>query len=153
RDVRSAGPGPFRSPGLRSAPRAGGHPVTRTVRTLATKGPDDRDGDPLAGGERPRRICPAPLWRSAYRRRRAVPGERSPCGMTLATRLIALIATPAGDAAGEPLLLDFHASWCGPCQEMRPAIALLKKKGYRVKSVDPKESPELAERYEVTSIP
>ena len=61
--------------------------------------------------------------------------------MTIATLLLALIATPTGDATGEPLLLDFHASWCGPCQQMRPAIKLLIQKGYQVKSVDVDNRP------------
>jgi thiol-disulfide isomerase/thioredoxin len=73
--------------------------------------------------------------------------------MTIATLLIALIATPSGDATGEPLLLDFHASWCGPCQQMRPAIEQLIQKGYRVKSVDVDDSPELAARYHVKDVP
>ena len=70
--------------------------------------------------------------------------------MTIATLLLALIATPTADATGEPLLLDFHASWCGPCQQMRPAVEQLIQKGYQVKSVDIDHSPELAERYQVT---
>jgi thiol-disulfide isomerase/thioredoxin len=73
--------------------------------------------------------------------------------MTIATLLFALIATPSGDAAGEPLLLDFHASWCGPCQQMRPAIKQLAQKGYPIKSVDVDNAPDLAERYQVSSVP
>jgi thiol-disulfide isomerase/thioredoxin len=73
--------------------------------------------------------------------------------MTIATLLIALIATPSGDTAGEPLLLDFHASWCGPCQQMRPAIKELTRRGYPVKSIDVEEKPELAARYKVVDVP
>jgi thiol-disulfide isomerase/thioredoxin len=77
--------------------------------------------------------------------------------MTIATLLIALIATPYGDATGErdrePLLLDFHASWCTPCKQMRPAIEQLIQKGYQVKSVDIDRAPELAARYKVTEVP
>src|SRR5205823_1633746 len=107
---------------------------------LAATGPDH--GRPLAAGESGRRACPARARRQRTRRRGAVPGERSPCGMTIATLLIALIATTNGDAAGEPLLLDFHASWCGPCQQMRPAIEKLIQKGYPVKSVDVDDAPD-----------
>jgi thiol-disulfide isomerase/thioredoxin len=73
--------------------------------------------------------------------------------MTIATLLLALIATPTGDATGEPLLLDFHASWCGPCKQMRPAIEQLIQKGYQVKSVDVDDSPDLAARYKVQNVP
>jgi thiol-disulfide isomerase/thioredoxin len=73
--------------------------------------------------------------------------------MTIATVLIALIATPGGDASSEPVLLDFHTSWCGPCKQMRPAIELLIQKGYRVKSVDADHEADLAERYHVSSVP
>lgn len=73
--------------------------------------------------------------------------------MTIVTLLIALIATPSGDAAGELVLLDFHASWCGPCQQMRPAIDLLVERGYPVKSVDVDDSADLAARYKVRDVP
>ncbi len=73
--------------------------------------------------------------------------------MTIVTLLIALIATPTGEATGEPLLLDFHASWCGPCQQMRPAIDQLIQSGYQVKSVDVDRSPDLKQRYQIESVP
>jgi thiol-disulfide isomerase/thioredoxin len=73
--------------------------------------------------------------------------------MTIATLLIALIATAAGNASAEPLLLDFHSAGCGPCRQMRPAIKQLVELGYQVKSVDVEQSPELAERYQVSAVP
>ncbi|MBV8230393.1 MAG: thioredoxin fold domain-containing protein [Planctomycetaceae bacterium] len=73
--------------------------------------------------------------------------------MTIVALLLAMIASPSADAAGEPTLLDFHAAWCGPCQQMRPAVEQLIQKGYQVKSIDIDHSPELAERYHVTQVP
>jgi thiol-disulfide isomerase/thioredoxin len=67
--------------------------------------------------------------------------------------LLAFIAAPAAERSAEPLLLDFHASWCGPCQQMRPAVEQLIRKGYRVKSIDIDRSPEVAERYQVSEVP
>ena len=74
--------------------------------------------------------------------------------MTIASLFLALIVTTAADApSGDPVLLDFHAPWCGPCQTMRPAVAGLVKNKYPVKSIDIDRSPKLAERYGVTAVP
>ena len=152
-DVRVSGHGPSSFPALRPA----GFQLRRrddgSVRNLASTGPDDGGGEPLATGEPGHRAGPVQGRRHHCRRPGTVPGERSPCGMTIATLLLALIATPSGDATGEPLLLDFHASWCGPCQQMRPAIETLIQKGYQVKSVDVDQSPDLAARYQVQNVP
>lgn len=78
--------------------------------------------------------------------------------MTLASLFFALIALPAGDLAEPassrgPVVLDFTATWCGPCRQMRPAVEELTRKGYPVRPVDIDQSPELAEKYKVTGVP
>jgi thiol-disulfide isomerase/thioredoxin len=73
--------------------------------------------------------------------------------MNLATLLVALIATSAAEASGDPVLLDFQATWCGPCREMRPEVDKLVQKGYPVRQVDIARSPELSSRYNVTAVP
>ena len=74
--------------------------------------------------------------------------------MTIASLLLALCVTSAADpSSGEPVLLDFHASWCGPCQTMRPEIAKLAQKKYPIRSIDIDRSPEVAERYGVKAVP
>ena len=74
--------------------------------------------------------------------------------MTIASLLLALIVTTAADTSnGEPVLLDFHASWCGPCREMRPEVAKLVRKGYPIQSVDFDRSQDLVEKYHVTAVP
>lgn len=74
--------------------------------------------------------------------------------MTIAPWLLVLIAIPASPAgSGEPIMLDFTASWCGPCKQMRPAVEQLVKQGYPIKPVDIDRSPELAAKYEVKGVP
>jgi thiol-disulfide isomerase/thioredoxin len=71
--------------------------------------------------------------------------------MTIATLLIAL-CVPAADRADAPVILDFTAPWCGPCQQMKPAIAQLAKSGYPIKAVDYDTSP-LVRRYKIKAVP
>ncbi len=74
--------------------------------------------------------------------------------MTIATLILALCVTSAADTSnGEPVLLDFHASWCPPCQTMRAEIDKLARKQYPIRSVDIDQSPEVADRYKVKSVP
>jgi thiol-disulfide isomerase/thioredoxin len=76
--------------------------------------------------------------------------------MTIASLLLALVTaagTPPATAEKGAVLLDFHAEWCGPCRQMRPAIKQLVSKGYPVKSVDIDRSPRLASRYHIEAVP
>ena len=115
---------------------------------LATSGPTSVCLSPRLANRHPELVRPPSA--------RAAPGpgvllaERSPCGMTIATLLFALIASPAAERDGRTVMLDFPASWCGPCQQNGPAVEQLVQKGYRIKSIDVDQSPDLAERYEVT---
>ncbi len=54
-----------------------------------------------------------------------------------------------------PVLVDFNASWCGPCKSMRPMLDELANNNtkYKIVSVDIDEDDELVEEYEVASIP
>ena len=71
--------------------------------------------------------------------------------MMIATLLCAFCVA-ATDRADAPVILDFTAPWCGPCQQMKPAVAQLTQGGYPVKAVDYDKSP-LVRKYKVTAIP
>lgn len=53
------------------------------------------------------------------------------------------------------VLLDFWASWCGPCRMVSPIVDEIAKEypEYMVGKVNVDEQPELAAAFEVMSIP
>ena len=58
--------------------------------------------------------------------------------------------------AGEPVLVDFWATWCPPCRRLAPKVAELAEE-YRgrvkVAKVDSDSNQELAARYQVQALP
>jgi len=73
----------------------------------------------------------------------------------LRTEKVSDVSSIAGDFM-KPMLLDFSATWCGPCRMQKPILEELEKKyGDKVefKVVDVDENQELASKYGIHAVP
>jgi len=55
-----------------------------------------------------------------------------------------------------PVLVDFHALWCGPCKAQAPILKELAKemkKEVRIIKIDVDKNPNIAQRFSVRGVP
>ena len=58
--------------------------------------------------------------------------------------------------ANKPMVVDFYATWCGPCKELAPVLDKLEKKyeGQVIfQRIDVDQRPELAQEFNIDAIP
>ena len=56
----------------------------------------------------------------------------------------------------KPVVVDFHAVWCGPCKAQSPILKdLASELGDRVRviKIDVDQNPEIAGRFQIQSVP
>ena len=59
-------------------------------------------------------------------------------------------------ANGKPLMLDFSASWCGPCKRLAPIVDALDEKyadQVIIGKIDIEEEEDLATKYGIRNVP
>ena len=55
-----------------------------------------------------------------------------------------------------PVLVDFYATWCGPCQMMAPVLEQVGQRlqgRLKVVKIDSDRYPQLASQYEIQALP
>jgi thioredoxin 1 len=62
-------------------------------------------------------------------------------------------AMPASTRAARGEVLFFNATWCGPCRQMKPIVAQLKREGYHLRDVDVDSNRAMAQKYGIRGIP
>jgi thioredoxin 1 len=58
--------------------------------------------------------------------------------------------------SSEPVLVDFSATWCGPCKVLAPIVEKIAEENagkYRVGKLDIDDAPGITQRYGIRGVP
>ncbi len=61
-----------------------------------------------------------------------------------------------GVAENPPVLVEFTATWCGPCKALEPVLHELAddpELGFRIVKVDIDQTPKVTKRFEIRGVP
>jgi thioredoxin 1 len=59
-------------------------------------------------------------------------------------------------SSSTPTLVDFYATWCGPCKMMHPVLDQLKNEmseTVRILKIDVDKNPDVADKFKIRGVP
>jgi putative thioredoxin len=75
-------------------------------------------------------------------------------GTSLTVSQVTFAAEVLQTSRQKPVLVDFYATWCGPCQILKPMLEnLVQEYDFVLAKVDIDQNPDLAQQYGVSGVP